>query len=102
MKRQFLSALVCSLLSLNASTAPVGHQATVDAVYKQQQTFVTGLIKHCKDRLPIIVDPKVAHKNTLLALDELNAFASKIKVYPISELFTEEYFETKKIVYLPR
>jgi len=54
----------------------VGHQATVDAVYKQQQTFVTGLIKHCKERLPVIVDAEVAHKSTLLALDELNAFAN--------------------------
>ena len=33
--------------------------------------------------------------------EELNKFQSRIKSYNISLYFTESFFETKKIIYLP-
>ncbi len=74
MKRLFLSALLCCLITFNSQQAYAQSQATIDAVHKQQQAFVTGLIKHCKERLPLVIDPEVPHKSTIMALDQLNAF----------------------------
>lgn len=33
--------------------------------------------------------------------DELEPFKNKVQVYPLSELFDEEFFETKKLIHLP-
>ncbi len=34
-------------------------------------------------------------------LDELEPFKNQVQVYPLSELFDEEFFETKKLIHLP-
>lgn len=33
--------------------------------------------------------------------EELKSFGNKPKIYPLSDFFEEEFFETKKVVYLP-
>lgn len=34
--------------------------------------------------------------------EELNEFGKKVKIFPISEFFTEPYFETKLILHIPK
>lgn len=79
MKRVSISTLLCCLIIFSAQqaysqTTALVSQAAIDAVNKQQQTVVTALIKHCKERLPLVTDPTVAHTKTFAALDNLSTF----------------------------
>ncbi|MBY0109569.1 MAG: ATP-binding protein [Candidatus Babeliaceae bacterium] len=77
MKRVYLLPVVSFFLVLSTQVFCELTQSTIDTVYKQQLTLVKGLIRHCKDRLPLVVDPEVAHTKTFEALDTLNSFLDR-------------------------
>ncbi len=60
------------------------------------------ITKHC-----ILKDNKNNFPNGLIYLkggdfdEEIKSFKNKISIYNISDFFEEEFFETKKIIYLP-
>ncbi len=74
MKRVYLIPIVLFLSALSTQIFSVAQQSTIDTVYKQQLALVKGLIRHSKDRLPLVVDPEVGHTKTFEALDRLNCF----------------------------
>jgi 16S rRNA (guanine527-N7)-methyltransferase len=77
-----------------------------DFVVSRAVTSLAGLVELTKKNISPTDNNNL--KNGILCLkggeltDELKDFRNDVKLWNISEFFTEPFFETKKIVYLPR
>jgi|GEM_PF-5951557 hypothetical protein len=78
MKKLLLSAaLYCVAFSIPITSYTYSEEA-VRKTYKQQQDFVVGLLKHCKDRLPKIVRLSARSKAAAqTSIDTLSDFLNK-------------------------
>lgn len=78
---------------------------TYDFIVSRAVTELPAFVKWVRSK----ISPHSAHelRNGILYLkggdlaEELRAFGSKPKIYNLSDFFSEEFFETKKVVYLP-
>ncbi len=76
-----------------------------DFVVSRAVTNLKDLVKICRKNIKI--EGKNGLPNGIICLkggdlrQELKPFGKNVAVFPISDFFEEDFFETKKVVYLP-
>lgn len=104
--------VVADVVSQVGLTNVKSMQARAEAVEGEFDFVVSRAVTALPEFVPWVKD-KISHsqyhplRNGILYLKggdleaELRPFAKKVRTWDIADIFTEEFFETKKVIYLP-